>query len=217
MRSLFHLLIGLSLDHPGPRLLWTLLKSMWMDPFQPRHIGVGSRASFMTILGSILLSFSKKISTNSAILIDIMPIREGLFIAAVSQWTTSSPFLLGSDFANDVSWFNDIPHAHWRFMNFIILADTYLNPYLIFVELRTKRPIFLHVLMRNAFLIYWINFFLLFFFSDMYLFDEIVFLFFYVLNNLFLKKLIKLYLLYNVFSLICVRSCTVFFFIENIN
>lgn len=57
--------------------------------------------------GNILFYFSKEIRPDSTILTEIIAIREGLFIAILSQWSSLSPFYLELDSVNAVVWFKD--------------------------------------------------------------------------------------------------------------
>lgn len=57
--------------------------------------------------GNITLHFNKDILMDSAIMIEVMAIKEGLFIAAASQWAPLNTFHIESDSTNVAYWFQN--------------------------------------------------------------------------------------------------------------
>lgn len=82
---------------------------------EPKYSGIGGL--LRDHYGNLLLHFAKEVLIDSAILIEIHAIREGLLVAAASHWLPTSQFLIESDSANVVAWFKNSNSAPWMFRN----------------------------------------------------------------------------------------------------
>lgn len=74
--------------------------------------------------GSHLLHFGKQVVTESTIYVEILAIREGFLVAAVSHQSNCAYFIFKLNSSNAVIWFSDLSRAPWRFQNVIQEALT---------------------------------------------------------------------------------------------
>lgn len=68
---------------------------------------------------NIILHVCKHISTNLAILTEVIAIREDLLITTASRWSSNTIFCLESVSANAFSWNKNNAQISWRFQNII--------------------------------------------------------------------------------------------------
>lgn len=66
---------------------------------------------FRDCLGNIMFYFSKTVDVDFVIHAEIFAIRDGLLTLAASQWSNSFSFIIESDFANAMAWFQDSARA----------------------------------------------------------------------------------------------------------
>lgn len=109
---------------PILRSSWALPTSGYIKINEDESFSAESHRSGIGIIfqdhsSNILPHFSKEITMDTTILIEIIAIKEGLLIAAASRWSLTSPFYLEIDSANIVSRFNDISQGSWTFRNII--------------------------------------------------------------------------------------------------
>lgn len=79
------------------------------DSFSSSMGASGIGGVFRDHLGTVLLHFAKHVEADSTINVEILVIREGIFIAVASRWSGSVPFEIESDSANTVFWFTNPP------------------------------------------------------------------------------------------------------------
>lgn len=71
--------------------------------------------------GRVLLQFFKEVCVDSTIYAEVMTLREGLLVAAVSRWSSSYSFMFELNCKSVIVWVANPILAMWNFQNVLLI------------------------------------------------------------------------------------------------